>query len=46
MEKAQEEMKMPKPTLTRYLKRLVEAKKVTKETTQFGDVYRAADKPF
>jgi hypothetical protein len=39
-------MQMPKPTLTRYLRRLVEAKKVTKESTQFGEIYRAADKPF
>jgi hypothetical protein len=45
-EKAKEEMQMPKPTLTRYLRRLVEAKKVTKESTQFGEIYRAADKPF
>ena len=25
---------------------IVEAKKVTKESTQFGEIYRAADKPF
>ena len=45
-EKAKTEMNMPKPTLTRYLKRLVEAKRITKDSTQFGDVYKAADKPF
>ena len=45
-EKAKAEMQMPKPTLSRYLKRLVEAKKVAKDVTQFGEVYRVPDKPF
>ena len=45
-EKAMAELRMPKPTLSRYIKRLVEAKRIVKEMCQFGEIYRVSDKPF
>ena len=38
--KADQQLEMSKPTLSRYLRRLVKAGRVLKETTQMGDCYK------